>query len=218
MEGKASMDWSILTRPDTLVTAAWGGGLALALVTVFMVIWRIRSPREEARQVGSPPAHSSFSLPISAASPADTHNGAAPHQEDAHMGAGTFATVVNCIDGRAQEPVSDWTKIHCQASFVDTITTLGSDKLISAGPHAKVDHIREAVTFSVNTRKSGAVVVAGHYDCPANPASADGHREQIRAAVAVIRSWGLPVRVAGLWVNEWWQVEVVEDIPAPVVS
>jgi hypothetical protein len=212
------MDWSVLTSPDTLVIAAWGGGLALALVGAFMIIWRIRSPREEARQAGSPAARSTFSPPISAASTADTQNGAAPHQEDAHMVAGTFATTVNCIDGRAQSPVSDWIKIYCQASFVDTITTPGPDKLISSGPHAKVDHIREAVTISVNAHKSSAVVVAGHYDCAANPSSADEHREQLRAAVEVIRSWGLPVRIAGLWVNEWWQVEVVEDIPAPVAS
>jgi len=132
------------------------------------------------------------------------------------MGSGTFATVVNCIDGRAQGPVSDWIKIHCQASFVDTITTPGPDKLLSSGPHSKVDHVREAVEVSVNAHKSGAVVVAGHYDCAANKVSDDEHKEQIRAAAAVVRSWELPVRVAGLWVNDWWQVEVVVDEPAPV--
>ena len=212
------MDWSVLTSPDTLVTAAWGGGLALALVGAFMLIWRVRSPREEMRQAGLPPARSSFSPPISAASTADAQNGAALHQEDMNMGAGTFATTVNCIDGRAQGPVANWIKINCQASFVDTITTPGPDKLISSGPHNKVDHIREAVEVSVNAHKSGAVVVAGHYDCAANKVSDDEHKEQIRAAVEVIRSWGLPVRIAGLWVNEWWQIEVVEDIPAPVAS
>jgi hypothetical protein len=213
------MDWSVLTSPDTLVTAAWGGGLALALVAIFMVIWRIRSPREEMRPAGSPGSPGSpLTSALSATASTDAHNGATPHQEEAHMGAGTFATVVNCIDGRAQGPVSDWIRIHCQASFVDTITTPGPDKLLSSGPHSKVDHIREAVEVSVNAHKSGAVVVAGHYDCAANKVSDGEHKEQIRAAVEVIRSWGLPVRVAGLWVNEWWQIEVVEDIPAPVAS
>ncbi|HEX3272623.1 MAG TPA: carbonic anhydrase [Ktedonobacterales bacterium] len=210
------MDWSVLTSPDTLVTAAWGGGLALALVAAFMVIWRIRSPREEARLTGAPPIHSSLTPIIPGAGATNIRNGAAPPLEDAQMGTGTFATVVNCIDGRAQGPVSDWIKIHCQASFVDTITTPGPDKLLSSGPHSKVDHVREAVEVSVNAHKSGAVVVAGHYDCAANKVPDDEHKEQIRAAAAVVRSWGLPVRVAGLWVNEWWQVEVVVDEPAPV--
>jgi hypothetical protein len=215
------MDWSVLTSPDTLVTAGWGGGLALALVVAFMVIWRVRSPREETRPAGSPGsphAHAPLTSALSNTAAADARNGASPQQEDAHMGAGTFATTVNCIDGRAQGPVSDWIKINCQASFVDTITTPGPDKLISSGPHSKVDHVHEAVAVSVNAHKSGAIVVAGHYDCAANPVDADKHKEQIRAAVEVVRSWGLPVRIAGLWVNEWWQIEVVEDIPAPVAS
>jgi hypothetical protein len=212
------MDWSLLISPDALATAAWGGGLALALVVAFMVIWRIRSPREEARPTGAPLAQSSFPSPIPSTVTAHAHNGAAPPLEDARMSSGTFATVVNCIDGRAQGPVSDWIKIHCQASFVDTITTPGPDKLLSSGPHSKVDHVREAVEVSVNAHKSSAVVVAGHFDCAANKVSDDEHKEQVRAAAAVVRSWGLPVRVAGLWVNEWWQVEVVVDEPAPVAS
>jgi carbonic anhydrase-like protein len=212
------MDWSVLTSPDTLVTAGWGGGLALAIVAAFMVIWRIRSPREEARPAASPPAHAPFKPASSDAATVAAHNGDAAHLEDGHMAAGTFATVVNCIDGRAQGPVSDWIKINCQASFVDTITTPGPDKLLSSGPHSKVEHVREAVAVSVNAHKSRAVVIAGHYDCAANPASADEHKRQILAAAEVVRSWGLPVRIAGLWVNEWWQVEVVLDEPAGVAS
>jgi hypothetical protein len=210
------MDWHALTSPATLAAAGLGGGLALALVTAFMVIWLVRSPREAQRMAGAASAHMR-------AEPAETaisnhrHSVASP-LEDAHMGSGTFATVVNCIDGRAQGPVSDWIKINCQASFVDTITTPGPDMLLSSGPHAKVDHIREAVTISVNAHKSQAVVVAGHHDCAANPATADEHKQQIRAAVEVMRSWELPVRIAGLWVNEWWQVEVVMDEPARVTS
>jgi hypothetical protein len=212
------MDWGVLTSPDTLVTAGWGGGLALAIVAAFMVIWRIRSPREQARPAGSPPAYASLKPASSNAANDAAINGNKAHLEDGHMTAGTFATVVNCIDGRAQGPVSDWIKINCQASFVDTITTPGPDKLLSSGPHSKVEHVREAVAVSVNAHKSQAVVVAGHYDCAANPASADEHKRQIRAAAEVVRSWGLPVRIAGLWVNEWWQVEVVLDEPASVAS
>ena len=85
------MDWSVLISPDTLVIAAWGGGFALALVVAFMVVWRIRSPREETRPPGAPLAHSSFTAPIPGTVTAHAHNGAAP-LEDAHMGSGTFAT------------------------------------------------------------------------------------------------------------------------------
>jgi hypothetical protein len=212
------MDWSVLTSPETLVAAGWGGGLALVIVAAFMVIWRIRAPREKQLVAGGASAH----IPVDSAhvgrDGVAVRNGAVAPLEDMRMGSGTFATAVNCIDGRAQGPVSDWIKIHCQASFVDTITAPGPDKLLSGGSHRTVEHIREAVAISVNAHKSGAVAVAGHHDCAANPASADEHKEQIRAAVAVMRSWDLPVRVVGLWVNEWWQVEVIVDEPAHVAS
>lgn len=212
------MDWSVLTSPGALLAAGLGGSLALALVIAFMVIWRIRAPRDAARPAGAPPTHAPGEPSHAEPAAANHRHGAESPLEDAHMASGTFATVVNCIDGRAQAPVSDWIKINCQASFVDTITTPGPDKLLSSGPHSKVDHVREAVAISVNAHKSQAVVIAGHYDCAANPASADEHRQQIHAALEVVRSWGLPVRIAGLWVNEWWQVEVVVDEPAPVAS
>jgi hypothetical protein len=213
------MDWSVLTSPDTLVAAAWGGGLALVMVATFMIIWRIRSPREETRPAGTSHAHTHLKSAYreTTAGIASYNAGHAP-AEDGQMASGTFATVVNCIDGRAQAPVSDWIKINCQVSFVDTITTPGPDRLLSSGPHSKVDHIREAIAVSVNAHKSGAVVVAGHYDCAANPVDADEHRRQIHAALDVVRSWSLPVRIVGLWVNEWWQVEVIVDEPARVAS
>ncbi len=208
------MDWSVLTSPEALVAAGLGGALALGLVGAFMVIWLVRSPRDAARIANAAHAHADSTHAETAV--VDVRPGAASPSEDGHMASGTFATVVNCIDGRAQAPVSDWIKIHCQASFVDTITTPGPDKLLSSGPHSKVDHVRDAVAVSVNAHKSQAVVVAGHYDCAANPASAEEHKEQIRAAAEVVRSWGLPVRIAGLWVNEWWQVEVVLDEPSRI--
>ena len=38
------------------------------------------------------------------------------------MAAGQFATAINCIDGRAQRPVSEWMRINFSVDFVDTIT------------------------------------------------------------------------------------------------
>jgi hypothetical protein len=212
------MDWSVLTSPETLVAAGWGGGLALVIVGAFMVIWRIRAPREKQLVAGGASAHIPAGSARAGIDGVAVRNGAVAPLEDTRMGSGTFATAVNCIDGRAQGPVSDWIKIHCQATFVDTITTPGPDKLLSGGSNSNVEHIREAVAISVNAHKSGAVAIAGHHDCAANPASADEHKEQIRAAVAAVQSWGLPVRIVGLWVNEWWQVEVIADEPSRVAS
>ncbi len=32
----------------------------------------------------------------------------------------------------------------------------------------------------------------------------------VRKAIQVVRSWNLPVKVIGVWVNENWKIEVVD--------
>ena len=124
---------------------------------------------------------------------------------------GGFATAINCIDGRVQEPVAAWVKAHLNVRYVDTVTEPGADKALSEGPAEVAESIRRKVGISVSAHHSGAVAVVGHHDCAANPAPKEEHLRQIQAAVAVIAAWGLPVRVIGLWVDERWQVEAVCD-------
>jgi hypothetical protein len=136
----------------------------------------------------------------------------------AHDGtSGTFATAINCIDGRAQRPVADWVRINAQATHVDTVTIPGPDKALTAGAADRIEAVREYVGISLGAHDSRVVAIAGHHGCAANPVSADEHKRMIHEAVEVVRRWGLrdaegrPVRVVGLWVNDWWQVEVVVD-------
>ena len=127
------------------------------------------------------------------------------------MAAGTFGTAINCIDGRAQGPVADWVKMNGSVQYVDTITEAGADKVLAQGSPSLIESIKQNVIISVNAHKSAIVAVAGHHDCAANPVSKDEHFAHIHAAVQVVASWGLPVRIVGLWVNEWGYIEVVES-------
>ncbi len=130
---------------------------------------------------------------------------------------GTFATAINCIDGRAQRPVADWVRVHAQATYVDTVTIPGPDKALTAGLAEHIAEVREYVDISLGAHGSSFLAVAGHHGCAANPVSAEEHKRMIREAVEVLRGWtlrdaaGRPVRVVGLWVNDWWQIEVVVD-------
>ena len=126
------------------------------------------------------------------------------------MATGSFATAITCIDGRVQSPVSDWVKRNAHADFVDTITWPGPDNMLTSAPQTILDEVRRMVEISVNAHGSAFVAIAGHYDCAAFPADRARHLAAIRDAVAIIAGWGLPVRVTGLWVNEQWQIEVVE--------
>ena len=125
------------------------------------------------------------------------------------MAIGTFATAINCIDGRVQRPVSDWVKINCHVDYVDTITEPGVDRLLALGTAATVDAVRRKVLVSLDAHHSGVIAVVGHAECAGNPVSDEEHAQHIRQAVEVIAAWGLPMRVIGLWVTSSWLVEVV---------
>jgi len=120
-----------------------------------------------------------------------------------------FVTAINCIDGRVQTCVTDWLKEKYQADFVDMITEPGADKVMAEGPADLVEAILKKVMVSVGSHHSGLIAVVGHYDCAANPVTDEEHLVQIKKGVEIIKGWGLPVEVLGLWVGNSWKVSVV---------
>jgi hypothetical protein len=42
----------------------------------------------------------------------------------------TFATALNCMDGRVQDAVAKWTKDHFNVMYVDAVTEPGIDSII----------------------------------------------------------------------------------------
>jgi len=127
------------------------------------------------------------------------------------MGKGKFATAINCIDGRVQYPMLEWMKENLNVNYVDMVTEPGPDRVLSGGSVTGSISIKERVSVSVNAHGSGVVAIAGHYDCAGNPVPDEEHINQIRRSVKAVLSWGLGVRVLGLFVNENCQVETVED-------
>jgi carbonic anhydrase len=127
------------------------------------------------------------------------------------MAHGSFATVITCMDGRVQEPVSKWMKEEFGVDYVDTITAAGPDRLLAIQNPRVAPNIRERVGISVEKHGSKVVACIAHDDCAGNPVSKDKHLEHLAAALRVIESWGWSVRLLGLWVNEEWQVEVISD-------
>ena len=122
-----------------------------------------------------------------------------------------FGTAVNCIDGRAQTPVNDWMRLHCNVSYVDMITTPGAEAVLSNGHKERAESIERKVRLSIGVHFSEIVAVVGHFDCAANGCEREERLEMILDAVETVRSWGLGVRIIGLYVNELWSVEVVSD-------
>ena len=127
------------------------------------------------------------------------------------MAEGVFVTAITCMDGRVQRPVSDWMLKTFDADYVDTITEAGPDGLLAGNYLGPISAIRRRVEVSVKAHGSKVVAVVAHHDCAGNPVSRDHHLAHLQQAAATVRSWRLPVRIVTLWVNEKWQIELVDD-------
>lgn len=119
----------------------------------------------------------------------------------------TFATAINCIDGRVLAPVEQWMRENLNVDYVDQVTEPGPDRVLTEAPAEVLRAIRDKSAISVRAHDSDVIAVVGHYDCAGNPVSEDEHKEQIRRSVDVVAGWGMPARVIGLWVNGDWSVE-----------
>jgi len=123
------------------------------------------------------------------------------------MSSSNFAIAINCIDGRIQNPVQKWLKENHAIDFVDLITENGNDGLFSNSQYEK--EIKEKVLHSIKNNNSKLILISGHHDCDGNPVSKSEHIKQIQDAKSKIKSWNLLDNVIGVWVDENWQVEVV---------
>lgn len=118
----------------------------------------------------------------------------------------TFATAINCMDGRTQEPIISWAKKTFEVDYVDAITEPGPDKILAEGSDTLVESIKNRVMISVNKHGSQNVIVVSHHDCAGNPVSEKEHLEQLKKSVDVISSWELGVKIIGVWIGENWKV------------
>ena len=129
------------------------------------------------------------------------------------MAEGKFATAINCMDGRVQEPVIKWMKEHCQVEYGDMITEPGPDGIMAKRFPEAVAAIKNRVLVSVEKHGSEAVALVAHGDCAGNPVSEEEHLGHLRRGMELIRSWDLPVDIAGLWVDvETGRVDAVAVI------
>ena len=124
------------------------------------------------------------------------------------MSSGSFATAINCIDGRIQLPVIAYIQKKARVQHVDMITEPGTIKFFAdAIGKSVVTVIRQAVEISVEGHHSKNVFIVAHHNCLGNPVSEEIQKKELIKALAEIRSWGFPIKAYGLWVNAGRQVE-----------
>lgn len=129
------------------------------------------------------------------------------------MSEAMFACVINCMDGRTQEPVLQFLKEKLGVTYVDAVTEPGPIRYLAEGDSPWVDNIRACCDVSVVKHHARAIGIVGHYDCAGNPLEKGIQVDQIYKSVQRVRSWYPSVPIYGLWVDDAWHVnEIIADI------
>ena len=124
-----------------------------------------------------------------------------------------FAAVINCMDGRVQDPVNAWMKAYTGATYIDVITEAGPDKIMASTATAS-RLILKRILVSRDKHKSKQLALVAHHDCAGNPVSKEKHMEQLTQAAKIMATWNLEMNILMLWVDENWKVELISSMDA----
>ncbi len=122
-----------------------------------------------------------------------------------------FATVINCMDGRVQDPVNAWMKKQTGAEYIDVITEAGPDRIMASTATAS-RLILQRILVSRDKHGSKTLTLVAHHDCAGNPVSKAEHLIQLEKAGKIMETWNLGMHIILVWVDENWQVEIFDEI------
>ena len=118
------------------------------------------------------------------------------------MKSNSFASALNCIDGRTQIPVINFIKERSGVRYVDMITEAGIIKHLASNTEDSVaEATRLSVEITVSGHKPKSVFLLAHQDCLGNQVAEKIQKGQLLQAKRNVESWHLPVEVKCLWVN-----------------
>ena len=103
----------------------------------------------------------------------------------------TFFTSIGCMDGRVQDPISEYGKKRYGVKYMDTITEAGIVGILGKPDIDKkmLELIKSKILISLGKHHSKGIIVHGHQECAGNPIDETLHREQTMDAASVIRSF-----------------------------
>lgn len=123
----------------------------------------------------------------------------------------TFATCLNCIDGRVQMPVINWITKSYDIKYVDMITEPGMDGLL-AQKDFNIKYITKKVEKSIEVHDTKNIFIVGHHDCAGNPVDDLNHKNNIHSAVNRVIKIFNHLNVVGLWLCEDFEVEKIIEV------
>jgi hypothetical protein len=124
-------------------------------------------------------------------------------------GSARFATAINGMDGRTQIPVMEWVRKRYGVDYVDMITEPGVDVVLAENKDAQtIESIKRKAGISIRKHGSKLIAIVGHHDCAGNSVDMHTHLTQIRTAIKTIASRGFNAHVFGIWIGEYWNVDL----------
>ena len=126
------------------------------------------------------------------------------------MSHGTFATVINCMDGRTQLPANAYLKNKFNVDYIDTITEPGPDKILAENTDAQIiTNIKKRVLISTQKHGSKIIAIVAHTDCAGNPVEKEKHLAHLKKALNTLALWHIDAQLISLWIDENWQVNEI---------
>lgn len=123
------------------------------------------------------------------------------------------ATTLNSADARVQAAVTAWMCEHAGVQTIDQVVEPGVDRILATGQGEQLTELRDRVFSSKYSQDSGIIAIVGHYHCAENDVKCQqARRAQIHRAMSRVAQWRMPSHVIGLWLDEDWQVEVVDEM------
>jgi len=129
-----------------------------------------------------------------------------------------FGTMLNCMDGRTQEPVVKWMKEQYNLDVIDAPNPAGPTNMITKGDADIIKHYKAETLISINGHGSKNITIIAHQGCAKNPISDEEQLEELGNAVELVSSsWGLPsgIKITGLWLTKNtdldWEVHPIVD-------
>ncbi len=125
----------------------------------------------------------------------------------------SFATAINCLDGRVQLPVNGFLQDRFGAAYIDAVTEAGPVGILAREPDSEVARsIYRRVEISLNVHHSTGRAIVAHSDCAGNPIADKAQRAELAAVVNLLKGRYPGTAVIGLWVGEDWSAaEIVNS-------
>lgn len=123
----------------------------------------------------------------------------------------SFATCLNCIDGRLQLQIIHWIKENYAIDYVDMITDPGMDGILANKDYKDKDNLLKKINISTENHKSNHIFLIGHHNCLGNPVNDETHKKQICNAVEKLKRWKPSNNIIGLWVSNKGIIKKIAD-------